>query len=47
MAKELVRISKEFKSGLDKIGHKNETYEDVLKRLIPKRFIKNWWGNKK
>ena len=49
MVKEkVVRISKEFKSGLDKIGHKNETYEDVLKRIIPQRFVKNWWkGDKK
>ncbi len=29
-----IQISKEFKDYLDSVGKKNETYEEVLKRLI-------------
>jgi len=31
-----IQISKETKQKLDEIGKKNETYEDIIKRLLLK-----------
>ena len=44
MRKKPIKISSEFKLGLDEMKGSSETYEDVLKRIIPHKFVMNWWG---
>ena len=36
-----IQISKETKQKLDEIGKKNETYEDIIKRLLLKWYSFN------
>jgi predicted CopG family antitoxin len=36
-ATEFIRISKETKNTLDKLGNKNDTYNDIIERLLKKR----------
>lgn len=35
-----IKLSRDFKSLLDSVGRKGETYEDVIKRLIHERHKK-------
>ncbi len=42
-----IRISKALKDKLDSVGQKNESYEKVIIRFLPKNFVKSFWENKK
>jgi len=48
MRNPLIRIDRKIKRGLDeKKLYPNETYDSVLRRLLPKTFVSSFWGSNK
>ena len=47
MRNPLIRIDSKLKKELDKKKHPGETYDSVLLRLLPKKFVNSFWNKSK